>query len=569
MERKEVLTKSIDYLKSEIQYMIDKQKKLSNKDEIAKLEQDKKEKISKLKDLSKKLMGIVREERLEKQKQNEIKMAGRCVDSIEFGGARKKNDHDAMTKAKKAKEMRDKAREIYNAYLVYEQNYDKVDPKDIPGMLFLHNTVTLAYGICPYIKIELENLEGTVTSNEKSNEIRELRQAWLKSQEDNGKVYFELYDKIVVRANYVQLEEARNQKQSMLDDFLQDLLTETQFKLFMQSVEYIQEYTSCHIKTKRMKEKFKMVIHNMSILYSETQLPIHEYIETKNKCSILINILDRPNTQCDTKAKLMALANLERFDELLQSFKQIDDECEQKKKYISNTLKNLKNELYMYITGQWKTVETQTQVFQAGKYFKRWAVLTEAERNERFESFANFHVQKFMVNQNILKDEEKAKTVVNLCELLVTSYKKKHLIYRDFKWSTSKGYIESMHVLRYDKDTLTFYLANQAGNQAAKRKDNLDQKSKRKSSIRSVITKTNEKAINEEILHFIVNKIQSGSNIELSKEDKEKCTENIKEKLKLKKLNTVDKNTIHEKYNEIFKTVTSHSASMLSMASLK
>ena len=77
---------------------------------------------------------------------------------------------------------------------------------------------------------------------------------------------------------------------------------------------------------------------------------------------------------------------------------------------------------------------------------------------------------------------------------------------------------------------------------------------KKKISSRTIITKESEKIINEEMLYFILKRVQNGA-VESTKEDKEKFAERIKIKLKIKKITVNDKIKIFEKYDEIFDVV--------------
>jgi len=74
---------------------------------------------------------------------------------------------------------------------------------------------------------------------------------------------------------------------------------------------------------------------------------------------------------------------------------------------------------------------------------------------------------------------------------------------------------------------------------------------KKKISFRTIITKESEKIINEELLYFIVNRIENNVD-NPTKEDKESFAEKIKIKLKIKRLTINDKVKIFEKYDEIF-----------------
>jgi uncharacterized coiled-coil DUF342 family protein len=139
--QKDGLVNKIDFLKREVQYLIDKKKakivsKFQDHEQIASIEDDKNEKIKEIKQLTEDLKKIVVRERKEKQRLKDMAAISRAIDNIEFGGAKKKRTQEAMTKAKSAKEIRDRAREDYNKYLEYDQKYKLLDPLRYQGCYF-------------------------------------------------------------------------------------------------------------------------------------------------------------------------------------------------------------------------------------------------------------------------------------------------------------------------------------------------------------------------------------------------------------------------------------------------
>ena len=145
---------------------------------------------------------------------------------------------------------------------------------------------------------------------------------------------------------------------------------------------------------------------------------------------------------------------------------------------------------------------------------------------------------------------EKDNVSMTLSELLKLAYGSKKMVYRDFVWNTTRGIIETVKILNYDKE-LGFVL-KYTKQQPQKVDNNEPTNVKKKVSTRSIITKESEKIINEDLLYFIVKRIQNGT---VSKEDKEAFAERIKMKLKIKKITVNDKMKIFEKYDEIFEVV--------------
>lgn len=543
---KATIENRISYLKNDIQYLIDKKKdmdKENDKDKLKQIDEKKKVKLSELKVLVQNLKEIVIEERREKQNVRELNALHRTIDNLNYWTAKKKKTEQDVVKT--AKEKRDKAREEYNKYLQLESKYLEKDPKQIPGILFLHNSVVEKYGVCPYIKIELQE----ETDTEITTRVEEERKQWLESQNDQGKMYYDLYESIIERKQINALVEEKEKLEVLIEQFIKDYLEESQLDIYKDSVKLINEYISCQIKTKKIKERYKTFIHNLSILKAETGLDIATYLSIKHKHEIMIN--DIPCTSISKHSIQTQML----FETQLESYKTCIDSMDQKEKYVSNTLRNLKNELYLFLTNQGVDKSSNKQVRQVGKYFKRWSLLSEDEKRERFTSYVDYFIQKNVVQQNILEDQNLPVLSDNLVNLLCSSYKEKTLIYRDMKWNTKGGMIENINGIKYDEDKKEFYLTFKA-----KRQKHREPKAKRKSSIKTVITNQNEKDINEEVLHYIVKKLQMEPETEIisSKEDKERCLERIKLKLKVKKISADDKTYVYKKYDEIFEVVKSN-----------
>jgi hypothetical protein len=398
--------------------------------------------------------------------------------------------------------------------------------------------------MCPYVKIEISDSEIWDEKDQLKEQLREqLRQKrlqWLQSQEDKGKIYYDLYKQHIERVEIKDLKEKVEKVEEDIQRFLGEHLTDQQMKIFRECELIIKEYTSTNGKTKKLKERFKDLIHNLSILFSETTLRIHEYFSIKYKVHINVNNIETSSTSLNVFTR-------EDFEGRVIIFSELNEAIEEKERFTNNTVRNLENDLYLVLTGQ-KTIVTNVtskQVQQPGKYFKRWGVLQETERNERFQSYAQYHVTKFFIKEN-LHDEASVKSnlVEELSTLLIESYKSKRLIYRDFKWNTTKGYIELIKEVRYDDDAKKFGLTKKAGKRL---KEDVPRK---KVSVKSNLTKQNAKVVNEEILYFIVKK-----GPQVSKEDKKECLERIKEKLNVKKIGADDREAMEAKFDEILQVV--------------
>lgn len=535
-----VLQRSIEHLKSNIQYIIDKKKSISDTTQIGEFDKQKKVKLAELKKLTDKLKECVKKEKEDKKKANDLKAISRAIGSLEFAGAKRSKSYEAMEKAMRAKESRESAKKEYEEYLTQLEQYNKQDPQSVPGYLFLYERIINAYGLCPFIRIDTDGIEKS-------------RKDWLRRQNDKGELYYKVYNQIVNKEDIMECTEVYNRCETEINNFIQRNLTDKQIEMWKECRETASEYVGCAIKTKRIKEKFKMVVHTLSLLFAETDFSLHEYLTLKYTFNFVINELKSKN--CNKIDKHIQVILSGQFNELLENFKVAKDSLEQKTIYTTNIYRNLQNEMYLFMMnkktfGEIQSI-SQNKVVQQGKYFKRWTALSEEEKIERFESFSTYYIQKNMVREKLLDDQDAPNKAAKLLDVIKKAFLEKTLIYRDFKWDTKTGIISKVICLRYDQETGDFYINKKVN----PKKKETQTKSKKKASVRTIVTKRNSRLINEEVLCFIVEKLQKRKDCCIEKTDKEECIERIKNKLNLKKVTTNDKVLIGEKYEEIFNVV--------------
>lgn len=575
------IIQQIENLKTDIQNLLDKKKFISN-DEMCDWTINKNEKMSQLKILTEKLKEINKKERSELRMNNERNKLSKTIDNLEYGAAKKKNNYIAMDKAKREKELRNEAREQYIKFQNMEKIYLEYDCKELPGNLFLHRDILKSYGLCPFIDIQFdeenEQIDKNITTITYNKRLR-----WLQSQSDSGKLYFNLYDDLIKKTKCKEMTDNKIVLEKLIYDFIKENITESQMNIYDDCIKFIEEYVNCSIKTKRIKERYKLFINDLSVLYSETLIEFHRYFSIKYNMHIVVNILKSNVKQKDN------FFIKEQSDDLINQYKIKLKEMEKDELFIKNTLRNVNTDLYSFLTDKQTFVNKLSNlnviktnsVVQVGKYFKRWSVLTKQEQIERFESFSHIYVDKYLVNTLIIEKEDRDKMVELLFDLLKTNLENKRMVYRDYVWNTTRGFIESVKILKYNKDTgfvLEFtkqtpskdgqlrkqqeLLLEKVGPKPSKEQqdktENLDQVSKnvpiKKVSSRTIITKDSEKIINEELLYFILTRLQSGVS-KIDQEDKDTFCEKIKIKLKVKKLMLNDKAKIYKKYDEIFEVV--------------
>lgn len=546
---KNFIIQEINNLKRDIQNLINEKKTSENKFIIKKYDEDKKIKMDELKQYTERLKVIYKREREEKQMKQDLELVGKQLDNLDFRSAKKNSD---KTKAKIAKELRENAHEKYLEYLELEKKYYEIDPKALPGILFLNQKIINEYGICPYINHNNILNENNIDNQDIRDLIYNKRLEWLSSQHDNGELYYNLYDTLINKKELISVDNDKLKLDEKINKFINDILTDDQVNLWKKCLDFIEKYVEFNIKTKRLKESFKLFIHDLSILYSEVNINLHKYLSLKYNYHIDVNELN-----CKKEINLNNVALSYQFDEYISEYQNIIDITKTKTKYITNTIKNLKQDLCCFLTKQ-STVNTnlnknenkksEQSYVQVGKYFKRWILLSQEERLERFESYALYYVHTFLLDKDIIDVSQRDDIVNTLSELLKTAYNSKKMIYRDIKWNTTKGIIELVKILRYDKE---FGFVLKYTKQIMEKGNDDNNLIKKKLSFRTIITKDSEKIINEELLYFIVDRIEN--NIDKpTKEDKESFAEKIKIKLKIKRLTINDKVKIFEKYDEIF-----------------
>lgn len=566
---KQHLVNQIDNIKNDIQDLLDKKRNLTDKTEISNCIDQKQKKMAMLKSLNDKLKDLNNKERIEIQKQNELRSITRAIDNIHFGAAKKKNNSLAMDKAKQAKAERDSTRIKFIEYEKMEQKYLEYDSKNVPGCLFLHRTVLKSYGLCPYLDIDLENPLDSL-------DVEKNRLKWLASMEDKGWTYFSLCNNLIMKEEIEELLLQKKTLENDIRDYIISLLTPSQLEYYNNSDLFIQEYNSCNVKTKRLKERFKTMINWLSILYSETDIEFHKYLSDRYNLQIVVNIIVSKDTakQLTSIEKLQRSISVERFTNYLEKYSETNDLIDTKQKFCTNTLKNLKLDFYSYLTDRQNFLNRQDipsikrlRISQEGKYYKKWSQLTDDERFERFKSFSVYYVDKNLIDAKLLDKGLRDVKIDELEKLLIESFRMKELVYKNITWNIKRGLIEVIKILKYNDDNTFSLLKNKTNvntNSTNVNTNSTDTNSvniygqpilnKKKVSSRTIITKESEKIINEEMLYFILKRVQNGT-VEPTKEDKEKFAERIKIKLKIKKITVNDKIKIFEKYDEIFDVV--------------
>ena len=564
---KQHLISQIDNLKADIQGLLNTKRGLTNSTDIAQCVETKQKKMETLRILNDKLKEINKREREEAKRRNDLRFISRAIDSLEFGAAKKQKNSLAMERAKMAKVERDNTRVKYLEYQTMERRYLEYDCPNLPAFLFLHKDILKTYGLCPYLDIDFENVD--------TEALSKSRGEWLASQSDGGVLYSTLYRDIHERGLVKSLVDERVFLETEISEFIRKTLSDSQMDRYVDCEMFLKEYVGLHVKTKRIKDRFKTFVHSLSVLYSETGVEIHKYLSAVYDVPIIVNTLDSRGTLTSTDRLHRSMA-IERFEEYITRYTDLQSEISKNEKYCTNVLKNLKVDLYSYLTDKQAYLtrveipDTRVKIVQKGAYYKKWSALTDTERLERFNSYAVFYVDKNLVEAKLLDRGLRDTKVAELQTLLQESFQKRTLLYKNIVWNVKRGIIENIKVLLYNDDN-TFGLippkpkvtentattattATTVGENTTTTTTTPSKQTdvRRRVSSKSIITKETEKVINEELLKFILRRISNG---ESTQQDKDDFLERLKLKLKIKKITTADKTKLFNTYDEMFSIV--------------
>lgn len=442
-----------------------------------------------------------------------------------------------------------------------QELYQTCDSKELPSFLFFDEELLKSYGTSYYNMIPTQR-DGE--SKEKLDAFFNKRRVWIQQQHDCGKLYFDLYNRLCNECFLKQYTLQKTDIESYFEHVILNICNDKQIELYNESIEILKVYLNCKVKTKKVKSSYNIVINNLSLLFSETGLKIHEFLYKKFDHFIVINNL------AGLESSSAFDFTVKEFNNKLLEYSEIIDKKNQEFKFITNTTNKLKNELYNYIVNIGKGVNTninvKTQVIQAGNpeyikngKYKKWSELKDTEIKERFKSFSVFHVNKFLLTTHIIDEEDTQKYIDVLYELLIENYTSKQLKYKTIKWDTKVGYISSISNLKYDNENKKYYLNVQKAN-SENNTSISNSKSRCSARKNNSIFDNNTKIINEQLIRFILkNLYESGkteteildadNTVSLMKND---FLQVVKSKLNVKRISVKDKQKIFEIFDEMY-----------------
>jgi hypothetical protein len=421
-----ILNKKIGFLKDNIQEILDKSTKEINDEIIDTLNIKKQEYMRELESA----MGELKIHKEKAKKESEFKRVSRMNDSMEYH--RIKNKSNSTELLQNLKEKREKAQDDYEKMRQIQEEYTLSEEKlckELPGFLFFHKDIIDTYGNCPHILI--------------SEDTMEKRQNWLDDTNDNGQLYYSLYNKFILKKEHEMLIEQRIDFDNYFNSIHQDYLSDTQFELLDNIQDSIQEYVNSPIKTKKLKDKFKIIVNNLSNLVLESELCINEYLSSLYKMYIPVNTLknDKNNINVNTNGELISKI----YDDKIVNYKELLDKIDTSTRFLKNTITNLNTELYEYIYHQ-KYVKKKN-INQSGKYFKKWSLLTDEEKTDRYSSYIEFFITKYLVEPKILENDMDIEDMKKSIRTLINDDFKR-VKFKDIKWNVKRGIIENIHCLK-------------------------------------------------------------------------------------------------------------------------
>lgn len=529
-----LLNQKVDLLKNDIQEIIDNIKSEKNVEKKSKLQENKN---AYLEELDTTLSQIKQNQKEEKKKlnlKNEIRKTIRANDSMKYYSV--KNKHNSIQLMQEQKDNREKARDVFEKKSKLRIDYNNLEKEydcgEYPAFLFFSKEINDKYKLCPFIDLNENTLKD--------------RKKWLSETFDKGELYFNLYNKLINKKTLNILLSSKKNIELYFEE-IHSTLDYTNQKSLEKIYEYINEYKVASVKTKKLKEKFNIIINNTSVIVKNSNFKVNEFLSLYHDIVVPVNIIVDTNTDKSKINNITTLGISRLYDEHLEDYFEVKNDIENANKFIINTINNLNQELYDHL---YKKSIDKKNVRQTGKYFKKWSELSQPEKIDRFESYAEYFPRKYLLEPGIITEELQILNLINELKLLITIDGIERIKYKNLKWNVTGGVIENINCLKYNDTEHKFFLTIEK--EIIKNMATV----KKASSIRTILNKDTNKIINEELMtHLIVAKKQKKLKEENIKNLKDKFLEKIKEKLKLKRIMVNDRVEINQKFDEIYNLI--------------
>lgn len=194
---------------------------------------------------------------------------------------------------------------------------------------------------------------------------------------------------------------------------------------------------------------------------------------------------------------------------------------------------------------------------QKGKYFKKWSELKDDEKLDRYHEYIAYFIHKYLVEPDLIEGDE-IELSINTVKNLITDNVKR-LKFKDIKWNVKRGVIEQIYPLKFKEEDKSFYLTKEKVEEPS---SSSTPKTKKVSSVKSLINKETEKIINEDLVMYIIhlkkNKKLDADNLKTLKDE---FLEKLKVKLHVKRITVNDKIQIFKKFDDIYSVITNNDSS--------
>ena len=477
-------------------------------------------------------------------REKQVKLAQSFNDGIEYKILKRKNNVEALTTIKADRE---KQNENHLEFLKIKNEYDIADSKEYPSWIFCEPSVLDFY------KFTIADLKTNILPLDKIEDRKNL----LDSTADKGQLFFDVRDRLLSKSELNKYLQAKEDVLEFLYRLFKDLFTEHNYNTFKYCKSMLDE-------GKKNKKKLYVIKNNIQVLEDETGINISKFFSVNwNLPELYIPI--KKSQQKKNKG-----IDFE-FDLRIDKISEFSNKIIQEDKYIYQTLNRIQQKTISILTGN----SDETLIYKQNSdddLKKKWSELSDEQRLDRIKDYCNHYIINKIYLKTIdgelerFKDEKKITTsfvfenestlIDKLYKLLLDNFKSENLKYRQIKWSTKNGIIETI-----TNFSLTVELKDECNIILTPMFKETDKSLKKKkiSSSKSLIgLKSNIENINEILVKFILNTITNynGDDYDKLKDDNiEPCLERIKFKLKLNKITNVDKDFIVKNYNTFFKEI--------------
>ena len=325
---------------------------------------------------------------------------------------------------------------------------------------------------------------------------KESFKRWLWNKDKLVRKVIELY---CIKKGVKDMEEERDILKDRIEVFFQNVMGDKYQELdeirdFYKGYSALCSNTGTR-KTKKKKEEFQKVSEKLKSLSEEMQIDFGKSFERIYSINIINERID-----------LYSVENQMICENYLDKYKELDNKIVNDLKEINNKIKIAKKAMDDFV----KKIQIKINK-QDGKYYKKWTMLTDSEKNERIKSYVEFYCR----GNGLEKVSEMIEYINN-----------NKVESKDIKWNMKNGIIMDMNVKFQDNKFVIIEKVT----------------TKKKIEVRF-----NDKELNDILLLGIMNKKEL---INLEKE--------IMDKYLIKKLNKMEKGLLNDRYNEFVQLVKSH-----------